>query len=120
VSYLKEIYIRHPVYTEVVPVHLSMGLRGGIRSSEVRKFMDELHQCGQYHDIVKAVSSCIVDLNLAMTDLNDAQMHTMAENFDELVMFDELVKVTCVKEKFATPQNGMGKDKGKRAWEIAG
>jgi hypothetical protein len=53
--------------------------------------MDEISRVGKHHVASdEAVISGLIDFDLATRSINDAKMVTLARQFDELLMFDEL------------------------------
>jgi hypothetical protein len=64
---------------------------GALRGDDASAMMEEIIGVGKHHVASdEAVISGLLEFDLATRTIQDAQMVTLARQFDELVMFDEL------------------------------
>jgi hypothetical protein len=70
---------------------LSMALRNGaLTSLEAYSLHEEVLEAGRHHEQLKRIQSkWKVDLNLAITDSKAAQADTLADQFEQLAIFNE-------------------------------
>ncbi len=76
---------------EVAKAFLSTAIQHRALSRvEAFRLMADLKQRGQHHGSAdEVISGFFSDLNLAATDPDEAKVHTAAQRFEELALFDK-------------------------------
>ncbi|POR32983.1 Nitrogen assimilation transcription factor nirA [Tolypocladium paradoxum] len=68
--------------------------QGSMRGAEARALAQSVQARGIHHtDIGRISTSFVVDLKLAITDRDAAQLEILSNNFDDLTLFDEFIAV---------------------------
>lgn len=82
-----------PVAEGIVRSLLSMGLRDStISAPEAQSFLHRVRSRGLHPSYLNpTTSTMVVDLKLATTDRNAAQLKAMADMFDSLTLFDQFI-----------------------------
>lgn len=95
-----DLYVSYPIFWDLVKGFLARAMKNGIMSNTAAKrVMTELMCRGTHHKTPdRATSSIIIDYDLAMTDPEAARTKAIAEQFDELALFDELTTGEYVAE----------------------
>ena len=88
----------------IVTSLLSIALRLRITSaSEARALVARVHAKGGHDpDTQRITASFVIDLNLAVTDRQGAQLESLYQSFDDLTLFQEFTEVEY--EKLAVSQ----------------
>lgn len=78
-----------PVLQGTLAIALQSGAIDGV---EAKAMMEEFRIMGRHHNTPEdAVTSAILDLGLAISNPQDATMEAVSKQFDELIMFEELI-----------------------------
>ncbi|RGP64023.1 nitrate assimilation regulatory nira [Fusarium longipes] len=88
----QDLYICYPIFRDVAKAFLSMAMqKDAIAAREAQKLLRGVEQSGGHHPTAaEAFTSFIFDP--VSEKINEAQVHTMADRFDELVVLDELIE----------------------------
>jgi hypothetical protein len=91
-----EMYQSYAVCWDVAKGFLSRAMRDGVMSSvEAKELMTELLRRGVHHKVPEqAMSSIVIDYDLAEGNLEVARVKVLAERFDELALYDEFTTGT--------------------------
>lgn len=77
------------IIRDLLSIAVAQGSMGG---AEARALAQSVQARGIHHtDIGRISTSFVVDLELAMTDRDAAQLKILSENFDDLTLFDEFL-----------------------------
>jgi hypothetical protein len=77
---------------QVARANLCLGLSAGtITGIEAQMLMKDLECKTRHHRLAETSISCIVDFDRAMYTQHDSRAQDLAEKFDELAMFEELI-----------------------------
>lgn len=99
VRFWQELYAGFPVFGETLKAYLSLAIRKGAMSSEEAiELVKELRQNGNGGNRGETkkhmvTTSAIVDFELAFTDPEGAQVSSIADKFDDCVLFDQFTTV---------------------------
>lgn len=94
-TWMKEIFLRYAAIGKAVEAQMTIGLKeGSIASAEARSFLDQLRQRDRHHALADAGLSCIVDFDVAISSKNEGRAQALAQQLDELLLFDELTTGT--------------------------
>ncbi|KAM0418945.1 hypothetical protein ACHAPT_012103 [Fusarium lateritium] len=87
----QDLYFCYPVFRDVAKAFLSMAMqKDAIAAREAQDLLREIEQSGQHHTTAaEAFTSFIFDP--ASDRAREAQVHAMADTFEEMVIFDELI-----------------------------
>ncbi|PHH84567.1 hypothetical protein CDD83_1726 [Cordyceps sp. RAO-2017] len=86
----EELYAGYPLYGEIAQATWAVALRRGVvTGAEARRRMDEFRRPGRQH-AAAPTSSLVADFDLAAHDVDAARIAAVANEFSDLVMFDEL------------------------------
>lgn len=93
-QFWKESYTCYSVLFLLVQGTLSLALElGAISSTEAKAMMDELRLSGRHHNAAQGViSSALLDFGGALSDPDQARADALAQRFEELVLFEELIE----------------------------
>ena|SRR3569833_205844 len=85
------LYTSYPIFWDLVKGFLARAIRDDVMGSvEAKKLMTELLHRGVHHKVPgHAVSSIIMDFDLAVMDPEIARVKAIAERFEELALHDE-------------------------------
>jgi hypothetical protein len=91
-AFWKNAYRSYRPFRLIAQASLASALQSGaLRGEDASAMMDEISRVGKHHVASdEAVISGLIDFDLATRSINDAKMVTLARQFDELLMFDEL------------------------------
>ncbi|KAF5715987.1 C6 transcription factor [Fusarium mundagurra] len=87
----QDLYFCYPVFRDVAKAFLSMAMqKDAIAAGEAQNLLQGINQTGEHHTTAEeAFTSVIFD---PVSDIvADAQVHAMADKFEEMVVFDELI-----------------------------
>ncbi|KAI1841232.1 hypothetical protein JX266_012544 [Neoarthrinium moseri] len=89
----QDLYVCYPIYDGIMQAFLTMALKDELISiGEARPYMDQLRVRGLHHGTTRQViSSFMADLDLALTKPDEAHIHHLASQFDEIMSFDEFI-----------------------------
>jgi hypothetical protein len=91
-AFWKNAYRSYRPFRLIAQASLAAALQSGaLRGEDASAMMDEIREVGKHHVASdEAVISGLIDFDLATRSMHDAKMVTLARQFDELLMFDEL------------------------------
>ncbi|KXL45058.1 MAG: hypothetical protein FE78DRAFT_148967, partial [Acidomyces sp. 'richmondensis'] len=91
---LQDLYISFRLFSAIIQGLLTMAVRDGCMTGhEARSIRKSLQERGGHHQTDNAVkASFMIDMDLAIRNkIEDAKVEKLAEKFDEMVAFDDLV-----------------------------
>ena len=86
------VLLSYRIYRGITQTFLSVALRDGAFSSgEAHELMTKLKHAGRHHDIIgeQPASTVFKDMDQVMTDATEPRLQSLADQFDDLVMFNE-------------------------------
>ncbi|KAJ8109113.1 hypothetical protein OPT61_g7694 [Boeremia exigua] len=92
VAFWKDAYRCYCTFRLIAQGNLAAALHSGaLRSDDASAMMKELSAAGKHHVAPdKAFIRGLLDFDLATRSVHDAQISTLARQFDDLILFDEL------------------------------
>ena len=91
-SFWIEAFIRHPCMGKVAKANLSLRmLAGSVNSQEAQKVMELLRHRSEHHKSTAVSIPYIFDFDQVMRAGDNSRAHQLAKEFNELVLFDELI-----------------------------
>ncbi|KJZ77185.1 hypothetical protein HIM_03506 [Hirsutella minnesotensis 3608] len=80
-GYMKKMHTRYPVCADIMRAHLTMALENTVvTSAEAQQLLDDIKSGGLHHmGADKAITTCIVDFDRALTGSSGARAHAMAQ-----------------------------------------
>jgi hypothetical protein len=90
-GYWKDLYARYRVFFPIVQAALAFALQSGaINGHTASLLIEEIRVAGKHHDSPEeSLTSAVLDFELAMKNLQQAKMDSIAKHFEELLMFEE-------------------------------
>jgi hypothetical protein len=94
-SFWKELYRRYRVFYHIVQATLAFALQSGaITHNLTSKLIKELYTVGKHHEAPEgALTSAVLDFELAVNNLQASKMDSIAQQFDDLLLFDQLTTI---------------------------
>jgi len=85
------LYICYPIFCDVAKAFLSMAMeKSAISAQEAQRLLRGIEQSGEHHAAAaEAFTSFLFDPG--SNRASEAQVHSMADRFEEMVVFDELI-----------------------------
>ena len=95
-----ELYVSFAVFHDVMQAFLSMAMREGVISPrDSHRFLKTLKRKGQHHEKLNEIEGTFVmDYELAVVAPDDARTHSLAQRFEELVLFSEFTNIGMERE----------------------
>jgi hypothetical protein len=92
----QDLYVCFPVFEDVMQGILAMAIQNeALSSAEAREVMGKLKERGSHHETSEGVvGSFTIDFDLFMTKPDKADVHNVAQRFEEFAIFDELIDTT--------------------------
>ncbi|CAG7559863.1 unnamed protein product [Fusarium equiseti] len=87
----QDLYICYPIFRDVAKAFLSMAMeKSAISAQEAQRLLRGIEQSGEHHAApAEAFTSFLFDPG--SNRASEAQVHSMADRFEEMVVFDELI-----------------------------
>lgn len=96
-SYWVEAVRSYPVFADVAQGYLSLAIQNrGLSSREARRWKDKLTRRSKRHGAEEIACSVIVDYNLAMEADRDIRAYELAQQFDDLAFFEDLINTESI------------------------
>ena len=96
--YCQELYIRYPVYRDIMQGFLALAIQNSkISSLEAMKFSTRFMRKGKHHNVLRGVGGDFtIDFGTAITKPDHASASVLAQQFKELTLLDEYIETEYI------------------------